>query len=184
MSALATVTENEYGTVMDVSTVRFERLLPGPIERVWSYLTDPEKRATWLAGGPMEMRPSGKVELFFRHSELTTPSDRAPEKYKKMECDGARLPGRVLRCEPPRLLSFTWSHAQGPDSEVIFELAPRDKKVVLTLTHRKLDRAGMHNVAPGWHAHLGLLEDRLAGVALRPFWATFARLESEYDKLL
>jgi uncharacterized protein YndB with AHSA1/START domain len=30
---------NDFGTI-DGDTVRFERELPGPIERVWSYLTD------------------------------------------------------------------------------------------------------------------------------------------------
>jgi hypothetical protein len=28
---------NEYGTVTGPDTVRLERLLPGPIERVWEY---------------------------------------------------------------------------------------------------------------------------------------------------
>ena len=36
--------------IIDADTVRFERLLPGPIERVWDHLTDPELRRTWLAG--------------------------------------------------------------------------------------------------------------------------------------
>ena len=31
-------------TLVDGSTIRFQRLLPGPVERVWSYLTDSEKR--------------------------------------------------------------------------------------------------------------------------------------------
>jgi len=35
--------------VLDADTVRFERLLPGPIERVWDHLTDPELRQTWMA---------------------------------------------------------------------------------------------------------------------------------------
>lgn len=48
------------GEIIDRQTVRFERLLPGPIERVWAYLTELEKRrngsprATWIcasAGG-------------------------------------------------------------------------------------------------------------------------------------
>ena len=30
-------------------SVRFERLLPGPIERVWDYLTKPDLQRTWLA---------------------------------------------------------------------------------------------------------------------------------------
>lgn len=33
----------------DVQCVRFERLLPGPIERVWDYLTKPDLQQTWLA---------------------------------------------------------------------------------------------------------------------------------------
>ena len=28
------------GEIIDRQTVRFERLLPGPIERVWAYLTE------------------------------------------------------------------------------------------------------------------------------------------------
>jgi hypothetical protein len=35
--------------VIDADTVRFERLLPGPIERVWDHLTDPDLRQTWMA---------------------------------------------------------------------------------------------------------------------------------------
>ena len=32
------------GEIIDRQTVRFERLLPGPIEHVWPYLTESEKR--------------------------------------------------------------------------------------------------------------------------------------------
>jgi uncharacterized protein YndB with AHSA1/START domain len=184
MSAFAMVSENEYGTVTEIDTVRFERMLPGPIERVWSYLTDPEKRATWFAGGEMELRAGGKVQLVFNHADLTTPSDPIPDKYKKKTECGAEKSGRILRCEPPRLLAFTWSDPRVPDSEVTFELAPLGKEVLLRLTHRKLDRTIMRNVAPGWHTHLGLLEDRLSGAALRPLWATLTKLEGEYEKLL
>ena len=40
---------NEYGTLIGNNSIRFERLLPGPIERVWAYLVEPDKRALWLA---------------------------------------------------------------------------------------------------------------------------------------
>ena len=44
---------SQYAKRVSKDAVRFERLLPGPIERVWSYLTDSEKRGKWLAsGGP------------------------------------------------------------------------------------------------------------------------------------
>ena len=47
---------SDFGVVLESGTVRFERLLPGPVERVWSYLTDSEKRGQWLASGPFELR--------------------------------------------------------------------------------------------------------------------------------
>ena len=31
---------DKYGERIDETTVRFVRILPGPIERVWDYLTD------------------------------------------------------------------------------------------------------------------------------------------------
>ena len=53
------------------------------------------------------------------------------------------------------------------------------------LTHRRLpDRTTMVRVASGWHAHLGVLLDRLSGQEPPPFWSTLARLEAEYDKRL
>lgn len=33
----------------DDATVQLERVLPGPIERVWEHLTSPEHLADWLA---------------------------------------------------------------------------------------------------------------------------------------
>src|SRR5690606_39019955 len=42
---------NPDGEVLDRQTVRFRRVLPGPIERVWAYLTEADKRAKWFAGG-------------------------------------------------------------------------------------------------------------------------------------
>jgi hypothetical protein len=54
---------NDFGKIVDSSTVRFERLLPGPIERVWDHLTKPEFLATWLAVGQMDARVGGRVEL-------------------------------------------------------------------------------------------------------------------------
>jgi uncharacterized protein YndB with AHSA1/START domain len=38
----------DLGQVIDGDAVRFERLLPGLIERVWDFLTKPEHLATWL----------------------------------------------------------------------------------------------------------------------------------------
>jgi uncharacterized protein YndB with AHSA1/START domain len=170
---------SEFGVVTDARTLRIRRTLPGPIERVWAYLTESEKRGRWLASGPMELRVGGRVELTFRNSELSAHAEPPPEKYEKHE--GAGFHGQVTRCEPPRLLSYTW----GDHSEVTFELTPRGADVLLVLTHRRLpDRSTMVKVGSGWHTHLDILLDHLAGRAPRPFWSTHARLEAEYERRL
>jgi uncharacterized protein YndB with AHSA1/START domain len=170
---------SEFGVVTAARTLRIRRVLPGPIERVWAYLTESEKRGRWLASGPMELRVGGRVELTFRHSDLSAHAEPPPDKYKQY--DGASVEGRVTRCEPPRLLTHTW----GDDSEVTYELTPQGADVLLVLTHRRLpDRTAMVRVGSGWHAHLAILADRLGGQEPRPFWSTHARLEAEYEKRL
>jgi uncharacterized protein YndB with AHSA1/START domain len=168
---------NEYGVVTEARTVRMERLLPGPIERVWEYLTDSKKRGKWFAPGPMELQVGGKVELNFHHADLSA-EKIPPEKYKDKVC-GVSMQGIITACEPPRLLSFTFGNA----GEVTFELTPKGKDVLLVLTHRKLrDRAMMVGVSTGWHSHLAILIDNLNGVEPRPFWTTVSKMEAEYEK--
>jgi uncharacterized protein YndB with AHSA1/START domain len=171
----------EHGVVTEPGTVRVERLLPGPIERVWAYLTDSEKRGKWLASGPMELKPGGQLEFVFRNSELSPHAEPTPEKYKQYE--GYKSSGQVTRCEPPRLLSFMWERREGDKSEVTIELTARGKEVLLVLTHRRLGtRDDMVNVSVGWHSHLAILIDILNDHEPRPFWSMFTKLEAEYEK--
>lgn len=173
----------EYGVVTAADTVRIERLLPGPIERVWSYLTDSEKRGRWLSSGPMELRVGGRVEHFFRNSDLTK-HEKPPAKYARFDKE-IRMEGKVTACDPPRLLAYTWNESWGEESEVTFELSPQGDDVRLILTHRRLpNRTEMLAVAAGWHTHLGILADRLSARTPPGFWSTFERLEAEYDKLI
>src|SRR5687767_6693155 len=110
-------------------TLRLERLLPGPIDRVWSFLTDSEKRGRWLASGNWELRPGGRIELHFAHDQLS--AEATPARYADMPMS---FTGKVLRCEPPRLIEFTWLESNGVVSEVSFELSPRGERVALTIT--------------------------------------------------
>jgi uncharacterized protein YndB with AHSA1/START domain len=171
----------EFGVVTEARTVRLQRVLPGPIERVWAYLTESEKRGKWLAAGEMELRPGGRVELTFRNNQLTPHAETPPEKYAQ-RAEQSSVHGRITSCAPPRLLSYTWDDGSGSDSEVTFELSPQDSDVLLVLTHRRLSsRTGMVGVASGWHTHLGILLDRLHDREPGPFWATYTRLEAEYE---
>lgn len=172
---------SEHGVIIDTGTVRFERLLPGPIERVWSYLTDSEKRGTWLAAGEMDLRVGGRVEHVFDNSHLTGHDDAPPPKYASHASE-SRMHGEITACDPPRLLSYTWGEPSGGESEVRFELSERGGKVLLVLTHRRLaNRDEMVGVAGGWHAHLDILAHRLEGQAPPSFWPTHTRLEAEYE---
>jgi uncharacterized protein YndB with AHSA1/START domain len=172
-----------YGVVTEPGTVRLERVMPGSIERLWAYLTEPEKRGKWLAGGTMDLRAGGRVELQFQHSNLSA-EKIPPEEYKKFESCSTRN-GRITRCEPPRILSYTWGDGPGEDSEVTFELTPRGGDVVLAITHRRLgDRKNMVGVASGWHTHVGILIDHLNRREPRPFWSSIVQTRAEYEKRL
>ena len=173
---------SHYGERIDKSTVRFERLLPGPIERVWEYLTDSDKRGSWFASGETELEVGGKVEMLFNNTSLSTlPDIDPPEKYKDFSDDIA-FDGTVTQCAPPHLLAYTWNF-ENENSEVCFELLQDGDKVRLVLTHRKLasDREVL-DVSAGWHTHLDILGDVLEGREPRPFWKTHTPLEAEYER--
>jgi len=167
---------NDYATRIAPDAIRLERLLPGPIERVWAFLTESDKRARWLGAGQMELKPGGKVELQFDHNKIS--HEPTPAKYRDMPTG---FIGKVSRCEPPRLLAFSWMESHGSHSEVTFELAERADKVLLTITHRKLeDRNALLSVSGGWDVHVGILEDVLTDRQPRGFWSAHAKREQEY----
>lgn len=173
------MTNDDYGRLTAPGTLVLERLLPGPIERVWAYLTESEKRQRWIAAGEMDLRVGGTVELIFNHSVLS-PGEAAPEKYKD-HAGEIRTNGEITAVEAPRLLAFSWNEENAEPSEVTFELEEVGNKVKLTLTHRKLFGEEMiAGVAAGWHAHVAIMIDELEGRPRRPFWATHMPLEDEY----
>jgi uncharacterized protein YndB with AHSA1/START domain len=173
-----------YGVVTAPDTVRLERLLPGPIERVWSYLTESGKRGQWLATGEMQLEVGGRVEHTFRNSSLTGHDDPPPAKYEKCGAEST-MHGTITKCDPPKLLSYTWGEDSGENSEVTFELSRQGDKVRLLVTHSRLaSRSDMIGVAAGWHAHIGILIDRLDNRKPESFWPTHMRLEAEYEKLI
>lgn len=175
-----------YGTFPESGTIQFNRLLPGPIDRVWDYLTKSELKGKWLAAGDVQPRVGGNVDLYFKHKNLSEADDPIPEKYKNME-EGVHSTGRVTRYDPPRLLSYTWGEENGEESEVTFELIPKENnKVLLILTHRRLgdDRDTLAGVAAGWHTHLGILVDNLEGRNPSGFWSMHEKLEEEYRQAM
>jgi uncharacterized protein YndB with AHSA1/START domain len=172
-----TATLDAYGTLIEPTTLKIQRLLPGPVERVWAYLTQGELRRKWLAAGDMETKVGAPFELVWRNDELTDPPGERPAGFSVEH----RMQSRITEIDPPRKLSFTWSNS----GDVSFELEPRGDKVLLTLIHRRLpDRKTLLGVSGGWHMHLDVLVARASGREPAPFWDAMMHLREEYDRRL
>jgi uncharacterized protein YndB with AHSA1/START domain len=169
---------DEFGEVLGEGIIRFERLLPGPIERVWSYVADAKMRAKWLAGGTAAQKPGETFEMVFRHADLSPVKEARPPQIPQDEFRGTH---KLLRYEPPHILTMTWDESPNP-SEVTFELKEEGKGVCLILTHRKIaTKAEMIDTAGGWHTHLGTLEDNLSNRTPRAFWSAWRHINGQYE---
>ena len=166
-----------YGSLIEPTTLKIQRLLPGPIERVWAYVTDGELRRKWLAAGRMEMKAGTAFEFVWRNDELTDPPGNKPEGFGEEH----RMTSRITELDPPRKISFTWSET----GDVTIELEEMGDEVLLTLIHRRLpNRNYMLGVSAGWHMHLDVLVARARGEEPQPFWDGWLRLKQDYDRRL
>jgi uncharacterized protein YndB with AHSA1/START domain len=155
---------SDLATITDRSTLKFVRHLPGPIERVWKYLTDPKFLIKWFADGVVADSIGGEVRF-----EM-----------------GAT--GRVTAYEPPHLLEYTWNEeeaAVGPvfDALVRWELAEDGDRVRLTLTHSRLPENEVLAHGAGWHTFLQRLSALVDGREPESIAELYARYKAEYAKL-
>lgn len=166
-----------YGRLTTPDTLQIERLLPGPIERVWSHITESDLRRKWLAAGEMCLAEGAGFTLTWRNDDLTSPSGKRPDGFGEEHSMASTITGLT----PLRRLAFTW----GTNGEVEITLEPKGDKVLLTLIHsRTTDRAMRVMVGAGWHAHLDVLKARLDGRSPAPFWDAWQALRADYDRRL
>jgi uncharacterized protein YndB with AHSA1/START domain len=171
------LTENSYGVLTEPATLTIERLLPGPVERIWSYLTDGELRRQWLAAGAMEQMVGAPVEFVWRNDELTDPPGARPEGFG----DEHRMTCEVLAIDAPRSLAISWGSTGG----VTFTLTEKGDEVLLTIVHSRVeDPSVLLNVSAGWHSHVDVLEAKLRGTTPVPHWDNFAQLRGVYAERL
>src|SRR5258708_22866381 len=164
-----------YGELIEPTTLKIQRRLPGPIERVWAYLTDGELRRKWLAAGEMELKVGAPFESHWRNDELTNPPGKRPAGFGAEH----RMQSKIVELDPPRRIVFTW----GNSGDVSIDLEPKDNDVLLTLIHRRLpDRPTLLRVAAGWHSHLDVLAARASSKEPAIFWDTWLQLHSDYDR--
>lgn len=143
---------NDEGRLDKETVVRFERLLPGPIERVWDFLTISEHLTGWIGEGSIEPREGGAVNIGEGH-----------------------IRGTVTRWKPPHLLTYTWNvfnpgddESPYPETYVTFELKDHSDGVLLILTHRPIGEGFEAQTMMGWHTLLDMLAAVVRGVEPEP----------------
>ncbi len=172
MNDLSTI--DAYGVLAEPTTLRIQRLLPGPIERVWAYLTDSDLRRRWLASGDMPSQVGAPFALTWRNDELTGPSSARPDEMS----EEFTMESAITEFDPPHRIGFTWDGTGG----VTIDLEPRGGRVLLTLVHQRVAKRSMLvGVSAGWHAHLDVLEAIAEGRTPAPFWENWQALRPEYE---
>ena len=169
---------DSYGQLAGPDTVQLKRLLPGPIERIWAYLTESDLRRQWLAAGEMVAEAGEPFELVWRNDDLGVPVGERPEDKPEEH----RMQSHVVAADPPRKLVIAWNNT----GDVTFELEPHGDEVLLTVTHARFPtRSSLLNHSAGWHAHLEALEAIAAGrTPAEPFWARWKALHEDYERRL
>jgi uncharacterized protein YndB with AHSA1/START domain len=177
---------SEFGIRVDDSTVRFERFLPGPIEKVWAYLADSDKRGEWFTSGALPAKVGEPFEMRFHHADYSPHKSPPPPGYENIDREPQVMNSILLALEPPHRLAFTFGKPVGPDqyTEVDIRLTPQpDGKIKLTLTHSKLpDRGYALNISGGWHCHLEMLQYKAEGRVPPSIWDVWRQVDGVYDK--
>jgi len=163
----------DFGTLLDAHALRFERDLPGPIERVWAYLTESDLRATWLYPGEVPREVGGEF------TKTWEGEDGEP---------GGGLTLRTRIYDPPHVLEYDWIELSAPggairDSYVRFELTANGDRVHLTFTQRALPVDGYTTIGAGWHVHLDTLVAQVAGQGGPDAFTRYAAIAPRYGAL-
>jgi len=162
------------GSILDLHTVELKRLLPGPIELAWDYLTKQELLKTWFADMTLEHRVGGAVTIRFSEDEA---------------CSTTGVRGTVREFRQPHVVAFSWiqqrlqpdgSRKGVDEGSVRFELAERGNKVLLTLLHTGLPIHELANHSAGWHAFLNNLDSLMSGRGKIDFMEVFRDLHPGY----
>ncbi|MEV4755685.1 SRPBCC family protein [Micromonospora sp. NPDC049559] len=136
----------------DARVVVAERGYDAAIEDVWDAITTPERLTRWFLPVSGDLRPGGTYQFT------------------------GNAGGRILRCEPPRLLRVTWifgEHAEAGGSEVEVRLrSDAPERTTLELEHvaavdpAMWDRYGPGAVGVGWDLTLLGLGLHLGGTSI------------------
>lgn len=166
--------DKDLGTLVKLDgrdAVRYERVYPHAVDRVWRALIEPASIKAWF--------PTTIDGL-----ERAATDKRAGEKLRftfEGE-DGPTLEGELRASDPHRLLEYTWG-----DDLLRFELSatgPSDTHTKLVFTVTFGERSQAPRDATGWHFCLDNLANDLGGKEPEPVGEAFAAVSAQYQKQL
>ncbi|HKS43985.1 MAG TPA: SRPBCC family protein [Amycolatopsis sp.] len=124
-------------SVGETNSVLLRRTYEAEVEDLWDACTEPDRISRWLTPVTGDFRLGGTYQL------------------------KGNAGGKILRCEPPRLLRVSWVFGDMPPSEVEARITPAgDGKAQLELEHGALadddhwDSYGPGAVGIGWDLSL------------------------------
>lgn len=123
------------------------RTIPHPIGEVWTALTDPDALEQYVGRPEGDLRRGGNYEL----------------------PDGTR--GAILRCDPPRLLTVSFTRPGGQTAELEIHLAAEDSHTRIELKYASVrsgfflidSDSGEWAAGPGWEFFLDHVTGYLGG---------------------
>lgn len=164
---------SDMGKVLNSHTVQFERVFPGPIERVFDYLSKPELLEQWLMPASVAPHVGGRIE--FKSSQVPETADAPPAGQT------CWIRGIISAYEPPHLIAYSWNEiAFNMTSDVRFELKEQGENVLLVLTHTRIPTEFMPGVGAGWHTHLDQVLSLVKGETPEDFWKLFNPRVAQY----
>jgi len=123
---------------------------------IWQACTDPARLAQWFLPVTGDLRQGGTYQL------------------------EGNAGGRILVCDPPRVLRISWLFGSGPGSVLEVRLTPLNSGTILELEHSELtddqhwSQFGPGAVGVGWDLTLFGLALHVFGVANPEGWASSA----------
>ncbi|MCC3376277.1 SRPBCC family protein [Cohnella sp. REN36] len=152
---LAVISRDERGY-----TVRYERHLKHPVEKVWAMLTENDKLAKWFSELSVDDLRVGSAIKF----------DMGNGSYEELE---------ILAMREREVLSYRW----GGEDTVRFELYPEPEgtRLVLIEKVKQLTDHTPKDLA-GWHVCLDVVETLLDGRTFGSRKEAWQKLYGEYER--
>ncbi|MCW0216592.1 MAG: SRPBCC family protein [Pseudonocardia sp.] len=144
--------------------VTFRRLVPDPVDEVWSAVTESDRLGRWFGTYTGTGRVGGTVRLVMVAEDP----------------DGPPSTVAILECVPPERLVVEVGPAEEAEPwRITVTLSPDDGGTLLVFDQLVPEGMTPADIGPGWHFYLDRLAASLTGAPLPP-WEDYEGLGGLY----